>query len=146
MVVVTHPIHPLAGRALPVVRYLREAGRACVVVRFPDDGPVTIPLDWTDRRPAVPPLALRGKVAKLHPRALPELCARVADLGVKRTATDAGQELDTADRRIRVETREQARLDLRSGLDSDTARAAGPAGERDPQSRSKRGRRPSKGK
>jgi len=129
------------------VRYLRDAGRACVVVRFPDEGQVTLPLDWTDRRPAPPPLALRGKIAKLHPLALRELCARIADLGVKEASTEASRKLDMASEGISVESsREHARLDLRDALGRNPARAAGTPRKRDPQGRGQRRRRRSGGR
>lgn len=79
-VVITHPIHPMVGQSLPVVRHVRALGRSAVSVRFPDGHTATIPVDWTDLRPAAPPLQLQGRRPLLHPAALQQLRLRVDEL------------------------------------------------------------------
>ncbi|WP_368773761.1 DUF5372 family protein [Corallococcus aberystwythensis] len=79
--VITHPLHPLAGRSLPLIERLRYLGRSCVVVRFPDGRLAKVPEEWTDLKPWPPPLKYRGKSPKLHPESLRELSALLDDLG-----------------------------------------------------------------
>jgi hypothetical protein len=82
-VVITHPIHPMVGQALPVVRHVRALGGSALVVRFPDGHAATVPVDWTDLRPAAPPLQLQGRHPLLHPVALQQLRVLVDELGRK---------------------------------------------------------------
>ena len=79
-VVITHPIHPLGGQSVPLLRRLQVLGRPTVLVRFPDGHAAKIPQDWTDLRPVVPPLQLQGRCPLLHPAALLQVRARVDEL------------------------------------------------------------------
>ncbi|WP_414640815.1 DUF5372 family protein [Archangium sp.] len=78
--VITHPLHPFAGRTLPLLQHIRHLGRPCVVLLFPDGRPAKIPEDWTDLRPWPTPLEFRGKCPKLHPESLRKLSALLDDL------------------------------------------------------------------
>ncbi|WP_395833434.1 DUF5372 family protein [Cystobacter fuscus] len=79
-VVITHPLHPFAGRRLPLLQHIRHLGRPCVVLLFPDGRPAKLPEDWTDLRPWPTPVEFRGKCPKLHPESLRELSALLDDL------------------------------------------------------------------
>lgn len=79
-VVITHPIHPLVGQSLPVVRHLRALGGSAVIVEFPDGHTATIPVDWTELRPTAPPLQHQGRCPLLHPFALRQLRLHVDEL------------------------------------------------------------------
>ena len=82
-VVITHPVHPMVGQSLPVIRHVRALGGSALVVRFPDGHAAIIPVHWTDLRPAVPPLQLRGRLPLLHPVALQQMRALVDELMLK---------------------------------------------------------------
>ena len=79
-VVITHPIHPLVGQSLPLLRSLQVLGRPTVLVRFPDGYAAKIPQDWTDLRPKVPPLQLQDRRPLLNPAALQQIRAQVDEL------------------------------------------------------------------
>jgi len=89
LVVITHPIHPMVGLSLPVVRLVRALGRPSVVVRFPDGHTAAIPLDWTDRHPTLPPLQVKGRGALLHPGFLQEMRVLVDSLLTAKTSSAA---------------------------------------------------------
>ena len=82
-VVITHPVHPMVGQSLPVIRHVRALGGSALVVRFPDGHAAIIPVHWTDLRPAVPPLQLQGRLPLLHPVALQQVRALVDELMLK---------------------------------------------------------------
>jgi hypothetical protein len=132
LVVITHPIHPFAGRALRLLKAVRHFGRPAFIVEYPDGLNAVIPVDWTDRRPP----AQAETNAKLQPEALIELCALMNELGTKHLS--AGGKIDKAENAIRVATDlEQPRIDLRSAERDNSARATGRTGQR---AASKRGR------
>jgi len=61
-VLITLPVHPFVGVALPVVRFTRDrmSGRRYVVAEHPRKGQLVLPLDWTDRAPSRPVPVSRG--------------------------------------------------------------------------------------
>ena len=74
-VTITSPVHPLAGRVVAVVRWVRlRDGRRYVDVRRPDGSVLRLPLDLTDR--ASPCGAMAG--ARVSPSGLLRLASAVA--------------------------------------------------------------------
>ncbi len=98
-VVITHPIHPLIGLALPTVRLEQTLGRPGVIVRFPDGSARAIPLDWTDRHPVTPPLRLHERVLLLHPEALVQV-RRLVDALLLKTASAAKLDASSQSRTV----------------------------------------------
>ncbi len=151
--VVTHGVHPFRGREVPLLWSFRKGGRSFVVVRFPDGGHVSMPVEWTDQRPAPRPPRVRGRTPLLDPHALCELSARVADLRVRSdrtdrtsTATDGKLAPDRKPSKLSA-GREGSGRDLPSATGEHPSGAPGHPRQRDPQSgdqrpcRRKRGRR-----
>jgi hypothetical protein len=62
-VVITHPCHPLLGKALPVLHYRRRGPAPTVLAEFPDGSTQVLPLSWTDRAaPGAPEAAASGRL------------------------------------------------------------------------------------
>jgi hypothetical protein len=104
-VVITLPVHPLAGQSVVVEGLKRQSGRQYVRVRHPDGSVLAVPVDWTDRWPqrCVPEVGTRR--ALLDPRRLQRAARVVADwqsrVGEKIDACNKGVTLAAggADRR-----------------------------------------------
>ena len=76
--VVTFPIHPLRGMALPVVRLGNgPIGHRPIDVEHPEGGTLRLPEQWTDQ---ALPLVQSGKDAKSTPEQLRALACLVAAL------------------------------------------------------------------
>ena len=78
-VVVTLPIHPLAGQVVNVEGFKRQSGRQYVLVRHPDGSRVGLPLDWTDRWPRRLVGDVSGRQVLLDPAGLKRAALAVAD-------------------------------------------------------------------
>ena len=78
-VVVTFPIHPLRGMALPVVRLGNgPIGHRTIDVEHPEGGTLRLPEQWTDQGL---PLVQNGESAKSTPEHLRALARLVAAIG-----------------------------------------------------------------
>src|SRR5207244_2638330 len=95
-------------------------GRPCVIVRFPDGRTAAIPVDWTDRRPASPPIKVRGQTPRLHPEALLQLCEYLAAC---RLVSPPEQPIDAATNGIIVGADGAQGPELRRAVGSDSAGA-----------------------
>jgi hypothetical protein len=76
------PVHPHAGRPLPVVRWLVQRGVRYVDVESPQGATLRVPVEWTDHGAPIVVGAIRGRAAKLDVGAL------------RRLAEWVGQKLD----------------------------------------------------
>jgi hypothetical protein len=55
-----HPFHPWRGRCFPVVVAKPLWGEERVTLELPDGAPYSVPISWTDLRPADPYVSLAG--------------------------------------------------------------------------------------
>jgi hypothetical protein len=79
-VVITHPGHPLSGKALAVLHYRPKGRLPSVLVEQPDGTTQCVPLSWTDRASPDPHRAVTVPGARLSGLALVELAGLIEGL------------------------------------------------------------------
>ena len=72
-VAITHPGHPLSGKAVAVLHYRPRSRLPSVLVELPDRTAQCVPLSWTDRASPDPHRAMTVPGARLSGLALVEL-------------------------------------------------------------------------
>jgi Family of unknown function (DUF5372) len=83
-VVITHPSHPLSGKALAVLHYRPKGRVLSVLVELPDGSAQCLPVSWTDRARPDPHRAVTVSGARLSGLALLELVGLVESWEKKR--------------------------------------------------------------
>jgi hypothetical protein len=81
---VIHPFHPLAGRSVEVLYWMKRGDRRMFVVDAGNGGRMTLPEQWTDRGPA-------PESTRFAPEALAELRAMLSALSPRCANREAGQ-------------------------------------------------------
>lgn len=119
-VVITLPIHPLAGQCVPVDGLKKQSGRQYVLVRHPDGSKVGLPLDWTDRWPQRSVPGIDGRQPLLVAEGLQSVALAVEDLKDR-----IGQKFETH-RNCMITSagateRPRSRMDISIGGDSRTS-------------------------
>jgi len=76
-ITITHPCHPLEGRAVPVLHHRPRGPNPTVVVEMPDGSARPLSLEWTDRARPDPHPAASAPGARLSGLALLEVAARL---------------------------------------------------------------------